>query len=489
MPAWKKEFKVGGEEKGLERFLKADPLELGIYNAKDAYMTLLLSYALEERLREEVENWEDLYESRLQLSLYSKEMRQLGVVCILENLRKHLKSFKNRRYKAGMDACGYPEAKAKVLNPNSPDQIKDFFFKHLRARSTKRSIKTGKPSLDEKVLQHLSINIDDRIAKAARIQIRFRRWAKLVSMTRKLWQDRTKVIHADGQCWGTKTGRWAYRDPNLTTIPKSKFRLGKTKDAEGNRKKILVAPGLRDIIGVRLGKQLVEVDYSQLELRILGYLTDDPLLIGWYEEGLDVHTENAKRWFRTSNPTKFQRGFAKTIVYAMNYGGGAKTIWSNLVVDYPGLYLGDIQRYLDLWYMHHPKIKTWQEKQLRSAEELGYVEIPLSKKRVHLYGDKPDPPKVYNPPVQGTASALIDRAMLRIWPQLQNKAGHSLLLQVHDALIGESPNPQELARIFITEMEKPIELNGRTVVFPTDVKIGPTWGEAEDVPREEIFGA
>lgn len=762
MPAWKKEFKVGGQEKGLERFLKADPLELGIYNAKDAYMTLLLSYALERRLKNEVPGWEDLYGGYLRRSLISKEMRKHGVWIHRENLRRHLKSYLRRRRRAGLDmrklatrigydpkknpkwkkkakearAKGKPEPPVPLVNPGSGGCMKDLFFRHMRAKSTKYSPKTGAPSLNEKVLQHLSTYPDPRISRAAHILMRFRRWQKLVGYTRKLYLSGQTKLNPDGQCWGTKTGRWAYKgdrpgDPNMTTIPTAKYKKSKRKyrnEKTGamEQKDILVAPNLREMIRASVNCTMVARDFcvdpqtkvlcadlrwrkagelvvgdvlvgfpetfrraahnfepsiveatksltrgcyrittdqgeitvsaehrlarsrrahdkqnrprhwveaqdlvvgdrlaffakpwkedrsfeagwmsgfldgegyidsglsiglgqnegpalqrymknlhdngftwvedrkrkcvkvrvcktaealrilgtfrperllakaeqaggpwigrrtwgrktaratiqkieyvgkrqvvalqtstktfvangilshnSQLELRIMAYLSGDDLLIEWYESGRDIHTENAKRWFGMDDPPKYIRKLAKGIVFGMNYGGGAKTLWENLVVEYPGLGLNDVQKYIDLWYQHHPKIRVWQNKLMDIAEETDRVHIPLSGKIVTLHGDR-DPPKIYNPPVQGGAAAIIDAAIERVWPQLKRDQGETLLLQVHDELVGESRAPKRLSRLLKVEMERPVELNGRTVIFPTEAKCGPTWGEMKD---------
>ena len=488
MPAWKKAHKDAGRVwKNRSWWKPKTPEEwiaYGIYNAKDAYMTLILSYSLERRLRDEVDNWKSLYGDRLALSLISMEMRKTGVLLHKKNLAMHLKSFRRRRYEAGLElrklaaATRYGKERSRRLNPNSDPQIKDFFFRHLRARPTHFSVKTGQPSLNDKTRQHLSLHPKESIAKAAQIMIRFKRWDTRLRMVRKLTERRTEVLNADGQCWGAKTGRWTYRDPNMTTFAKPKYR----KSADG-KKDILVSPGLRDILMARPHMRFVECDYSQIELRVMGILTNDELLRQWYREERDVHTENAKRWFRTNNPSDFQRDFSKTLVFAINYGGGAKTIWENLVAKgYHGFQLHDIEKFITVWYIHHPAIRQWQTKILAEATDTGQIVIPLSGKVVQMYGEAcPDPPKVYNPPVQGSAAAIIDAAIQRVWPKLKRKEGENLLLQIHDALVGESPNPRRLATLFKTEMEKPVILNGKSWIFPADVKVGKTFGKMRKV--------
>jgi DNA polymerase-1 len=478
MPRWKKEFRVGADEKGLERFLTAPKIELATYNAKDAWMTLILSYALEERLHDE-HNGQKLYAEYLEQSLISMHMREVGILINEDNVERHRKIFHSRRQLAQRDlrklAVAYKFKGGKTLNPRSNDQIKDFFFGKLRVTPIKYSQETGKPSLDKLVLDKLCIHPNPKVQVAAQLLIRYRRWDKLLSFVDKeLPLDEEGAIHADGRCWGTKGGRWAYRDPNLTTIPKPKFR----KSTDG-KKNILVAPGLRDIIMARPGCVLVEADYSQLELRIVALLSGDPLLLEWYSQGADVHYENAKRWLGTDMPSKSQRDFAKKMVYEMNYGAGAETIWQKLVVDHPGIYLSDVQRYLEMWYTQHSAIRSWQKKMLRIARDEDYVECPISGRRQHFHGAV-EPTKVYNYPIQGTAADIINGAIKRIYPQIQWKRGENLLLQVHDALIGETPKRHvaRMAKLFKKEMERPVVLDGAKVGFPIDWKIGPTWGEA-----------
>lgn len=491
-PAWKTEFRMASDDKGAARFANADPYDLALYNAKDAYMTLRLSHALEPRVRE-AHNGPALYDGYLTRSLISKHMREEGVVVDIDALKKHFKNFCGRRRRAHADiqklatTLGFEGD----LHPRKAS-IKRFFFAHLEAPVVKKSPKTGKPSLDEKVLRFYCGHPDPKIEHAARAMLRYRRWNKLVGFVAKLvhvgkkpkkgrWKKRDLsnglTIHADGRCWGTKGGRWAYRDPNLTTIPKPKWRKSDSKRKQDRDKKILVAAGLRDIITCRPDNTFVEVDYSQLELRIVAILAGDVPLLNWYAEGLDIHTENAKRWFGTEQPQKYQRDFAKTLVYGMNYGGGAETLWKNLIVDYPGVYLSDIERYLEVWYMTHPAIRTWQRKILQKAYDEDFVEVPISGRRQYFH-DAVEPTKVYNFPIQGVGADIIDRAIERIYPRIQWRTGERLLLQVHDALIGEGPNAVRLAKLFKSEMERPVAIEGVEYVFPCDVKVGKSWGDA-----------
>jgi len=309
------------------------------------------------------------------------------------------------------------------------------------------------------------------VALAARLMLRYRRWDKLLGYAAALAKVSDARVHPDARCWGTVTGRWSYRRPNLQNIPKTR-----TIKDRGD-KRTYTAPGLRDVFVARPGHILVEADYNQLELRILAFLSQDTLLLKWFKEGLDVHLENAKRML-CPEPTPQHREFAKRLVYGMNYGGGADTLWKNLLPDFPGLFLSDVERFVQFWYRDHAPIKTWQQKILATARTEGYTECPLSGRRSYHH-DNIEPTKIYNFPIQGTAADIIDGAIERIAGKL--KANQHLLVQVHDALLGETTTVRSFARLLRKEMERPVmlELTGAATSFPVEIKVGQSWGSME----------
>lgn len=224
---------------------------------------------------------------------------------------------------------------------------------------------------------------------------------------------------------------------------------------------------------------------SQLELRIIALLAGDKKLLEWYAKGEDVHWLNAKDLFETEAPTDQERDLAKRMVYGLNYGAEAETVWKSLVVDFPDLELELVERLRSKWFATHPDIVRWQQTQLRSAREKCYVEEPISGRREYIWGEI-EPTKIYNFPIQGAAASIINPACLALAEELDFK-NESLLLQVHDALVVEGPDPIRLYRLLKKHMERTVVLNGKKVTFPVDFKCGQgtglrsSWGELKKV--------
>ena len=505
--AWKTEFGVKSDYKGLEKFTRAAIEDLCEYNGKDAFMGDALDDASDARLPD-IYNGAALVERHMQCVFVEHKMRWHGARANLSKLAHHERIFKGRRRHAKKQLrtlariARFP--KYREFNPNSKDDLHALFFEKLRVAPTRYSDKTGKPSLDNNTLRLLVTHPKPIVCKSARVLMRYRRWQKLLrTYVQKLKYDTSGIIHAEGKPWGTKTGRWSYGDKSNRfspqTIPKPKYRQALKVEKDGTRKKILVAPGLRDIIAPREGNWLVEADYSQLELRIIALLAGDDVLLKAYARGEDTHQLNAKMLFNTQAPTKGQRDLAKRFVYAVNYGGDARTIWLSLVVDFEGLYLSDIMRYQEIWFRLHPKIRAWQRRAVAKARDLDYIEMPVSGRRIQCHKIV-EPAKVYNMPVQGTGADIIDAAIVRIDRQIKwgpkgngGGGGEFLLFQVHDSIVGEGPNPTRLATIFKKEMEAEITLAGNKQTFPIDLKISKRdWGavvECKDIEHVRHFSS
>lgn len=496
-PRWKTEYKVYGDEKGSDRFKFANTDEdyeekltaLLTYNAKDCYMTLCLSYALEERLKE-THNGKELYQGYLRRSLIALEMRQHGILIDESRRKEHAKNIRGKRNRAKSEmralVCRlWGDDAGQAFNPRSLHDLRKLFFQTLQITPQRYSELTKTPRVDAKILQSLIVHYDATVAATARALLRYRRWNKLLSTyVLKLPKDKDNFVHPDARVWGTISGRWSYRDPNMQNFPKSKYRMSKRK-VDGRHKKILTSPGMRDMFIPRTPDGwIIEADYSQLELRIIALLSGDKLLLDAYNQGKDVHMENAKQLFNASNPSDGQRSLAKRFVYGVNYGGDSKTIWGSLVVDFPGLTLGDVDRLKDTWYQIHHYIKTWQRKNLRIARIEDYVECPLSGRRQYFHGVE-EPTKVYNTPVQGTGADVIDMAIENVMPALKRLKDTYLLVQVHDALVAESTMPAATAKVLKKHMEKPVTLEGHSISFPVDFKVGKSWGTCKDYAGPE----
>lgn len=482
-PNWKSEFHVEGDDKTnkkLKRFARAPIRDLQLYNCKDNVMQYLLWQVAKRRLNDIHKGW-GLYQAYLDCSHIAIEMTRDGVLIDTARLETHAKSFKRRRQRRARELRLIAKAVGKenwaTFKIGSSKELHDLFFNRLHVKPTRFSDDTSSAKLDEKALGPLLTSPNPLHAQAARSLLGVRKWHKLLkTYVRGLPIQDDSLVHALWKVWGAVTGRWA-SSPNLQNIPKPKVKKLK------NGKKKVVVPGLRDLFISRPGKWLIEADYSQLELRIIALLSGDELLLQWYAEGQDVHTLNARALFKVETPSKDQRDFAKTFVYAVNYGADAATIWQKMIIDFPNTSLSLIERLKTRWFIEHPWIRRWQEAELKKARETGKSVAPISGRTVTFHGNKVEPSKVYNHPVQSTGADIINPAV----PQIAKALPNFLRMQVHDALIGESEEealPRAMA-VMRRYMEAEVELNGAKCKFPVDFKIGLSWAHMAEVKKLE----
>lgn len=351
-PNWKSEFHIEGDDKGkaLARFEKAPLSELLDYNAKDNIMQAKLMLYLEEHL-DGMHNGRALYDAMLRRIMIAIAMEKDGIRVDAERRAYYDISFRRRRARAARElrliARAVKKRNWRDFKIGSTDELKDLFFEKLKCHPTRYSEETGEPSLDDKAISHILTSPNQLARAAARCLKRVRKWHKY----RKTYIKGISVVdgklHVRWKPFGTITLRWS-SNPNLQNIPKPV-----TKKLQDGRSKVIV-PGLRDLFVSDRDKFLLEADYSQLELRIVAFLANDPLLLRWYGDGEDVHTFNAKDLFATQTPTKAERDFAKTFVYAcvpMDTKALTKEGWKT----YEQLKVGD----LVLSYNQMTKMKEW----------------------------------------------------------------------------------------------------------------------------------
>jgi DNA polymerase-1 len=449
---WKIIFKVSGDEKGSARFTKAPKEDL-------------------------------TYQALLRKSLIALEMKRYGAKANPKAIVKHQRNL-IRNAKRALDGLNDVIGRTKfdreqypVFKPYSNAQLRHLFFDNLGVVPIAYSQKTGEPSLRGDHLELLAGSSNSDIRQAARLLLRYRKYGKLYRTYIKgvgRASARDGYIHATAKVWGTKTGRWAYED-NLQTMPHA----------------------LRDIVTTRFGDEgyIMSADYAQLEVRIMAVLSNDKPLLSWFAEGIDVHARNAMDLFGVKDPKALQeaqwkrlRKLAKAFIFAILYGAEAETIWKQLVYMFPEITLSNIQKLIDLWYLYHPAIRSWQGDQLRIARKFDHSECPLSGRRTKFFGDV-EPNKVYNFPIQGSASDIIDGAIPGVFKDLK-KQGDYLLFQVHDELVCDTKDPVACALVLKEHMEREISFpNGVTTKFPIDFKLGRTWGSCPDkkATREEAF--
>ncbi len=331
-----------------------------------------------------------------------------------------------------LEQRAYQEA-GQPFNLGSPKQIGDILFTQKGLPIVKKT-PSGAPSTDEETLEQLAL--DHPIARAI---LDYRGLAKLKSTyTDKLPQmvdPRTGRVHTSYSQATAVTGRLASSDPNLQNIP--------ARTAEGRRiREAFVAPP---------GHVLVSADYSQIELRIMAHLSDDPGLLKAFAEDRDIHTATAAEVFGVplDEVSSDQRRMAKVINFGLIYGMSAFGLASQLNLERSAA-----QAYIDRYFARYPGVADYMQRTRDAARRQGYVETVFGRRLYLPEINAKNPARrqgaeraAINAPMQGTAADLIKLAMIAVQRWLDTEQlGSRLLLQVHDELILEVPEA-ELDRV------------------------------------------
>ena len=350
------------------------------------------------------------------------------------------------------------------FNLASPKQLGDILFNQLEIPVLKKTAK-GAPSTKEEVLQELALDYP-----LPKVLLEHRGLAKLKSTyTDKLPTMINRVtgrIHTSYHQSGTATGRLSSSDPNLQNIP--------IRNAEGRR--------VRQAFIVPDGYKLIAADYSQIELRIMAHLSEDPNLLTAFANGLDIHSATAAEVFSTplDRVTADQRRSAKAINFGLIYGMSAFGLAKQLNIGRK-----QAADYIDTYFDRYPGVLNYMNTVRSSAAESGYVEtwfgrrlyLPEINSRNGMRRQAAERTAI-NAPMQGTAADIIKLAMIKVdqW-LLDSKLDSKMIMQVHDELILEVPENEleEVTTGLLSGMENAAELKVPLVV---DIGVGNNWEEA-----------
>jgi DNA polymerase-1 len=411
--------------KGVNRisFAQVEVDRAAEYAAEDADVTLRVHQALRPQLAAAPE-LEALYRDlELPVTEVLFRMERRGVL-IDANVLAQQSDELGRKIMAieaeAQQLAGQP------FNLASPKQLAEILFNQQGLPVVKKT-PSGAPSTDEEVLEKLAE--DYPLPKKI---LEHRSFAKLkntyTDKLPKMINPATGRVHTSfGQATAV-TGRLASTDPNLQNIP--------IRTAEGRRiRSAFIAPENR---------RIVSADYSQIELRIMAHLSDDPRLLEAFAAGEDVHRATAGEVFGLTpiEVTNEQRRAAKAINFGLIYGMSAFGLAKQIGVDRTAA-----QAYMDRYFARYPGVARYMEETRAVAREKGYVETVFGRRlwlpeiRSSNAGRRQGAERAaINAPMQGTAADLIKRAMLAVQDWLDERQLKSLLmLQVHDELVFEVP--------------------------------------------------
>ncbi len=350
------------------------------------------------------------------------------------------------------------------FNINSPKQVAEVLYDRL-------DIKTGKKkrsrSTSAEILEELSqdYEICDYI-------LQHRKFSKLKSTYTDslptLISKRDGRIHTTYNQATTVTGRLSSSNPNLQNIP--------IRTEEGN--KIRNAFCSQD----KENNLILSADYSQIELRLLAHVSGDEHLINAFNSDIDVHTLTASKVFGVDveNVTKDMRRKAKAVNFGIIYGQSRYGLAKALNISNT-----QAQEFIDKYFESYPKIKQYMQDKIDFANENGYVETLLGRKRFLLAELQSSNYQIrefaqraaINQPLQGTAADLIKQAMIEVDKQISAKGLKSkMIMQVHDELVFELPKEEleDLKQLVVSAMELSQPLKVPLVV---DVNYGESWKE------------
>ena len=428
------------------------------YACEDSDITYILSGLLLPRLKED--GFQELFtEVELPLLKVLAYMEMAGVK-INEGLLKKL----SEEYAITLDAITKKiyELAGDEFNINSPQQMGKILFEKLKLPGAKKT-KTGY-STDISVLTNLA-----RVHPLPAEILSFRTLSKLkstyIDSMPDLVNPQTGRIHTSYNQTVTATGRLSSSKPNLQNIP--------IRTVEGKR--------IRAAFITEPGWKMLSADYSQIELRILAHLSQDQTLLDAFVHDEDIHTRTAAEiWgVKPQEVTAQMRREAKVINFGIVYGMSAFGLSQQLEIE-PRL----AQAYIDDYFRKYKGVQRYSDEVIKDAQEKGYAITLLNRRRYlpeiksgNVTARKFAERTAINTPIQGTAADLIKVAMIRIFDKMrQEKFAGRMILQVHDELIFEAPEPEiePLSRLVKVEMEGVIQMS---VPLKVDMSWGNNWSE------------
>ncbi|MCU1048834.1 DNA polymerase I [Stenotrophomonas maltophilia] len=435
--------------------------EASRYAAEDADITLRLHHALQPQLLAEPA-LDSVYRNiEMPLVPVLASIEANGVRIDTDELRRQSQDLSSRMLAAQQKAT---ELAGRSFNLDSPKQLQAVLFDELKLPAVVKTPK-GQPSTNEEALEAIADQHE-----LPRVILDYRGLAKLRSTyTDKLPEmvnPDTCRVHTSYHQSGAATGRLSSSDPNLQNIP--------IRTEDGRRiRRAFVAPE---------GFQLLAADYSQIELRIMAHLSEDPGLVRAFEQGADVHRATAAEVFgRTlEEVTPNERRAAKAINFGLMYGMSAFGLARNLGID-----RGQAQDYVALYFSRYPGVRDFMERMRQQARDQGYVET-LFGRRLYLndiharnQGLRAGAERAaINAPMQGTAADIIKRAMVDVDQWLRDSGAPArMILQVHDELVFETESSfvEDLRLQVVERMSQAAKLRVPLVV---DTGVGNNWDEA-----------
>ena len=452
---------IGPKGKNQKNMRDLPPNEVYKYACEDADVTLKLKNVLEGELAEN--GVKDLFEEiEMPLVPVLAYMERNGVRIDTEALKETSRHFTARMNQIEEEVH---QLAGTNFNIASPKQVGEILFDKLKIVEKAKKTKSGQYVTSEEVLESLK-GKHEIVSKILEHRGLKKLLGTYIDALPQLINPKTGRIHTSFNQTVTATGRLSSSNPNLQNIPV------RNEDGKEIRKAFIPDDGC----------EFFSADYSQIELRIMAHLSEDPHMIEAFNEEQDIHAATAAKIYKEplEGVTREQRSKAKTANFGIIYGISVFGLAERLNVDRK-----EAKALIDGYFETYPHVREYMDKSIRSAREKGYIETIFKRKRylpdinshnavVRGYAER----NAINAPIQGSAADIIKVAMVRIYQRFMKEGIQSkMILQVHDELnFSVLPEEKEkVKQIVISEMESAYKMK---VPLRADCGWGKNWLEA-----------
>lgn len=437
------------------------PLDLATeYAAADAHQTLRLYKLFDQGLHKN--NLQELFHNlEMPLMHVLMKMEQKGILLdesVLKKINEIVSKELSRLHQEIIDLVGHEYA---TINLNSPKQLEELLFDKLKLPAVKRTAQKTSYSTDQEVLRELS-----KIHPIPALILRYRELFKLKSTyldaLGNYINPKTGRIHTTFSQTNVATGRLASSDPNLQNIPVDRFQVRSAFKAASNH-------------------IFISADYSQIELRVLGYLSQDETLIKAFQEDKDIHAITAAGLFDIPvwQVTSEQRQIGKRINFSILYGLTTHGLSKDLDISH-----STAKNYIERFMAQYPGVNKWMENVIIQTKEKGYVETYFKRRR-YLPGIYERNRTLYelarrvaiNTIAQGTAAEIVKLGMLELNKSFdKSNLSANILLQIHDELLIEVPEKEldETKKLIKNTLEHVVNWN---IPLSVTIRTGSNWQE------------
>lgn len=448
-----------GDLFGKASIKEVDEKVIAEYAGKVSYICLLSAPVLYKKLQK-TGMLSLFYDVEMPLSYILYAMEKEGIIAKRDELKIYGDKLAVRIEELEKNIY---EAAGCEFNINSPKQLGEILFEKLglpAEKKTKSGYSTAADVLEKLAPEH----------KIVADILEYRGLAKLKSTYADGLAD---YIESDGRIHTsfnqtiTATGRISSTEPNLQNIP-MRTELGRL---------------IRKVFVPKEGYVFADADYSQIELRILAHMSEDPGLISAYHEGEDIHAITASKVFHVpfEEVTPLQRRNAKAVNFGIVYGISSFGLSQDLSIP-----VGEAKQYMEKYFETYPGVRQYQDSVISDARQKGYSITMYGRRRpipelksgnfnLRQFGER----VAMNAPIQGSAADIIKIAMINVFFALKRENLKSkLILQIHDELVIETaPDEVEKVTALLTgEMEKAASLK---VPLEAECHTGNDWYEAK----------